>query len=351
LSAVRLLPYTVLGLVAGVLIDRWDRKRVMFVADLGAALTVAFIPLLIAINWLPFALLALLVFLEGSLGLFHGLASSASLPQVVERERVGDASAWQQVAMSAAFVLGPALYGLLTGLGGISAPFALDAVSFLFGALSVLFIRRSFQQVRVEKQKAIVPAVVEGMQWLWQQRVVRFLAVLVGGLNFCTGGFTLLVLVIAQQLGANDVTVGLLFAAGGVGALVGAFLTGPLQRRFPFATLLTWATWAWTFTWLPFAWTPNIWVLALIMTVGFVIVPIHNTVQYSYRIARIPDELQGRVNSVYRLILFGSQALGAAATGLMLNAFGPVVTVLLLAVPQFALAFATQFNAHIQAER
>ncbi|NJO83874.1 MAG: MFS transporter [Blastochloris sp.] len=66
--------------------------------------------------------------------------------------------------------------------------------------------------------------------------------------------------------------------------------------------------------------------------------------RYSYRLAQIPDHLQGRVNSVFRLILFGSQAFGIALTGLLLQAVRPVTTVLLTFIPQLALAIAITCN-------
>lgn len=351
LSAAHMLPYLLFGLLAGALVDRWERRRVMLVCDLSSAVVVGAVPLLLWAGQISLPLLALIVFLEGSLALFYGLANSAALPRVVARSQLGDASAMREVTLSAAFVVGPALYGLITGLGGPGLPFAIDAASYLFGALALLLIRSSFRAQAVAPRRALSVEVREGVVWLWRHPVVRFLALLMGGLNFCVGGFTLLVLVIAGQLGAGDTAVGLIFAAGGAGALLGALLTGPLQRRFAFGPLLIWATWVWAITWLPFAWTPNIWALGLVTAAGFIIVPIHNSVQYSYRLAQIPDELQGRVNSVFRLVLLGSQALGAAATGLLLDTTGSVGTVLILAVPQLLLALAAHLSPTVRGAR
>lgn len=348
LSAARLLPHLLFGLIAGALIDRWDRRRVMLACDLSALLVVGAVPLLYAQGLLSLPLLTLLVVLEGCLALFYGLANAAALPRVVDRAQIGDAAALQQVTASAAFVLGPALYGLLAGAGGPAAPFVIDAASYLAGAASLLAIRRAFQGQREHAPRRLAQEVREGLAWLWRHRVVRLLALVMGGLNFCVGGFALLVLSIAQDLGASDLAVGLVFAAGGAGALLGALLAGPLQRRFRFGPLFIWATWLWVITWVPFAWTPSIWALGLVTALGFVVVPIHTTVQYSYRIAQIPDDLQGRVNAVFRLILFGSQALGAAATGLLLDAAGPAGAVLILTVPQLLLAVAAHASRTIR---
>ena len=72
------------------------------------------------------------------------------------------------------------------------------------------------------------------------------------------------------------------------------------------------------------------------------------TVQYSYRLAQIPDKLQGRVNSVFRLIAFGSQPIGIALTGLLIQAIGPILTVVVLFIPQFVLSIAATFNSELR---
>jgi hypothetical protein len=96
-------------------------------------------------------------------------------------------------------------------------------------------------------------------------------------------------------------------------------------------------------TWLPFAFVSSPPGLGVAVAAAFIIVPIHTSVQYGYRLASIPDKLQGRVNSVYRVILFGCHSIGLLLTGILLQAIGPVLTVLVLFVPQLLLAVATTF--------
>ena len=91
-------------------------------------------------------------------------------------------------------------------------------------------------------------------------------------------------------------------------------------------------------TWLLYAFAPNPLVLGIVNTVSFIVVPVYMVVQFSCRLSLIPDTMQGRVNAVFRLISTGSQPLGIALTGFLLQAFGPVYTVLLLFAPQLLLA-------------
>lgn len=100
-------------------------------------------------------------------------------------------------------------------------------------------------------------------------------------------------------------------------------------------------------TWLLFAIAPNPFVLGLVTALSFIIVPIYTVVQFSYRLAQIPDKLQGRVNSVFRLIAVGSQPIGMAITGLLIQAIGPILTVIVLFIPQFLLAIAATMNKQL----
>ena len=80
------------------------------------------------------------------------------------------------------------------------------------------------------------------------------------------------------------------------------------------------------------------------MAAAFIVVPIHASGQYGYRLASIPDRLQGRVNSIYRVVLFGCQSIGLLLTGVLLQVVGPILSVLLLFVPQFILSLAATFH-------
>ena len=167
----------------------------------------------------------------------------------------------------------------------------------------------------------------EGLRWLWHHPVLRFVALLTGGITAPVVGYALIIIVLAQSQHASPFTIGLIFACSGIGSIGGALAAAPLQKRFSFGTLMIVSTWIWALTWLFFAIAPNAFVLGLVTALSFIIVPIYTVVQFSYRLAQIPDKLQGRVNSVFRLIAFGSQPIGMAVTGLLIQAIGPILTV------------------------
>lgn len=337
IAAIRTLPYILFGLPAGALIDRWKRKRVMILCDAGRALALGSIPVAFALGYLTAWHLYIVSFIEGTLFIFFGLAEAAALPRVVSQEQLSAATAQNEFVYSVSGLLGPSFSGVLYSLGN-AMPFLADAVSYIASVISLLFIKTEFQEERSAAPRKLWREIVEGIHWLWHHTIIRFLAVLVGGINFCSAGYVLIVLVLAQEQHASKLVTGLIFAGGGIGSIAGAFIVGPLARRFSVGRLMITASWLWVLTWLPFAFAPNPLVLGVVVAAAFIVVPIHASVQYGYRLASIPDSLQGRVNSTYRLILFGSQSVGLLLTGVLLQAFGPVLTVLVLFVPQFILA-------------
>jgi hypothetical protein len=139
-----------------------------------------------------------------------------------------------------------------------------------------------------------------------------------------------------------------MFAIGGLGGLAGALIAPAIRRRFSYTQVIVAVAWLWALLWPLQALAPNPLILGLVIASLFTVSPIYDVVQFSYRLSLIPDELQGRVNSVFRLGAFGAQPLGLALTGWLLQTHGPITTILVLTVPQLALAIATTLNKHVR---
>ncbi|GHO72534.1 MFS transporter [Ktedonobacter sp. SOSP1-85] len=342
------LPFALLCLPAGALIDRWDRKRVMLICDTGRALALGSIPVALWLGRLGLLQLCLVALIEGTLMTFFSVAEIACLPHVVPKAQITAASAQNQAINSTSWTLGPFLGGFLYGMGH-AVPFLTDAISYVCSVLSIFLMRARFQEERTEEPRKIWHEIGEGLLWLWREHVLRFLALLTLVLVFSTIGFTLILIVLAQNLHATPLAIGMLFASGGVGSIVGAVLSSPLQKRFTFGQLTIGSAWVWAVSWLALAVAPNLWVLGVANGVSFIVVPIFYSVQLSYRMIAIPDHLQGRVQSVFRLLSLGSQPLGLALTGLLIQWIGPGQTVVLLFVPQALIALFTTLNRRLRA--
>ncbi len=343
IGAMRALPYALLILPAGALVDRWNRKRVMILCDIGRAIALGSIPVALILGHLTIAQLYIVSLVEGTLFTFFSLAETACLPQVVSKEQLPTAAAQGMVIDSVSELIGPSIGGVLYSIGR-AIPFLTDAISYGASVVSLFLIKVQFQEERDLAPLHLLADIKEGLSWLWKQPLLRFLALLTGGMIAPVIGYSLILIVIAQSQHASAFTIGVIFACGGIGSILGAFLVPLLQKRFSFGQLMIGSTWIWALTWLLFAFAPNPLVLGIVTALSFIIVPIFLSVQFGYRLALIPDHLQGRVNSVFRLIAYGSEPIGIAVTGILLQAFGPVSTVLVLFVPQFILSIAATFN-------
>lgn len=348
LGAANGLPYAFLCLPAGAYIDRWNRKRVMILCDAGRALALGSIPLASALGVLSLAQLYGVAVIEGTLYTFFSLADTAALPQVVAKEQLPAATAQSQITYSLSDLLGPTLAGALFSVGRV-LPFLVDAISYVVSVISLLFIKTQFQEERAEReQRRLWGEIKEGITWLWRNPLIRFICFLTSGLNLTTSGFTLIIIVLAQRYQATSFQIGVILAAGGIGGLLGAFAAPPIRRRVSFGQMLTGVLWVFTLLWPLLALAPNLLLLGGAVFANFLAIPAYDITQFSYRIALIPDALQGRVNSAFRLVSLGMRSVCLALTGVLLQWLGPVATVWVLFVPQVVLSLATMLNRHVQ---
>jgi predicted MFS family arabinose efflux permease len=342
------LPYVIFSLPAGALIDRWDRKRVMILCDVGRALTLSSIPLALAFNRLTIWQIYLASLIEGSLFVFFNIAEVASLPRVVATAQLPEATAQNEAAFATASILAPSIGTFLYQSFGRAFPFLADSFSYVVSVVSLFFIRSRFQLERAPTQRHLWVEIREGLSWLWQQPLIRYMAFLTGGSNFGSAASQLIVIVLAKNLGASAFQIGLVFSIGGLGGILGSLIGGRIQKRFAFGQVIIAATWVWALLFPLYAIAPNVFILGVITALLWLSSPIYNVVQFSYRMALIPDALQGRVNSTFRLIAFGFQPLGAALSGVMLERLGPVPAVIFFSIWYLGLALITSFNTHVK---
>ncbi len=347
ISASRTLPYLLLGLPAGALVDRWNRKRLMIVCDAGRALALGSIPLALALGRLTLAQLYIVALLEGVLNVFFNLAETAALTRVVTRDQIPAATTLNEVTLSTGSMLGPALGGLIFAIGQGFA-FLADAVSYAVSVVSVWFIRAELSASQAAGRNRLVDDIRAGVVWLWRHPLLRLLALITGGTVMIESGYMLVVIILAERMGASSAVTGLVLGAGGVGSVVGAVLSGPAMRRLTFGQIAMGVHWIWALLLPLYALAPNPLALAAITAAAYGITPIFFVAQYSYRLSNIPDELQGRVNGVFRLLQFGGQPLGLALAGLLSQVIGPVRTVLVFAALLALLALATTLSRELR---
>jgi len=350
-AALGSVPYLIFCLPAGALIDRWDRKRVMIVCDVGRALTVITVPIALWFDVLTLWQLYIAAFVEGSLFVFFNIAEVAALPRVVPVAQLPQAAAQNEAAFGAAHIVGPSLGTLLYQTLGRAAPFIADAASFLVSSLCLVFIKTEFRLAKPSPVGDLRAEILEGLGWLWRQPLIRYMAFLTGSLNLVNAGTMLILIVLAKQLGASEIEIGLIFSIGGIGGIVGSLIGGQIQKRFSFGQVIVFVTWVNAALFPLYALVPTYLLLGVVAALMYVLTPIYNVVQFSYRLALIPDALQGRVNSTFRLLAFGFMPVGAALSGFLLEQIGAVPTVILFTLWYTLLAILTTFNRHVREAR
>ncbi len=343
-------PYLLLSLPVGALVDRWDRKRVMIVSDVIRAFAFAIIPIAAFTGTLTIWHVYAVALAEGTFFVFFNIAEVAALPRVVRPDQLPEATSQNMATFAAAGMAGPGLGGFLYQSVGKAFPFLLDAVSYAISAVSLLFVRTNFQVERAADapRRHLWREIKQGMGWLWGNALLRFMAFITGGINFVLVGGTLIVIVVAKNLHIDEAGICLIFSVGAVGGIVGAALAGTIQRRFGYGQVTLTTMWLLALAFPLIGIAPHAALLVFAWALVSLSVPVFSVVQLSYRLPLIPDELQGRVNSSYRFLGWGTQPLGSLLTGFLLENTGPVVTIVIFGAILLVMAVATTLNREVR---
>jgi predicted MFS family arabinose efflux permease len=256
-----------------------------------------------------------------------------------------------QAGFTSANLAGPPIGTFLFQNVSRAFPFVLDAISYAVSAITLLFIKTTFQGERPKEEHRILVEIKEGLSWLWHQPLIRLMTLPAAGINFINAATSLILIVRSKELGASDVEIGFLLSIGALGGVLGAVLGGQVQKRFTFGQVIIAIGWIKAVLYFLFLAAPNFIVLGVIMGLSWMTSPIFNVVQFSYRLALIPDKLQGRVNSLFRLLAFGFNPVGAALSGILLDSTGTTNTIVAFGSVTVLLALATTINSHMRNAR
>lgn len=328
-GALQQVPLLLFSLPAGALVDRWERKRIMLVCTLGLLLCLASIAVAAAAGGLTLAHMYIVAFAIGSFAAFYRPARLGALTRLATREQMPTVVADNEGVYSAASLLAPSIAGVLFSIGRF-LPFVADSVSYLILLGLLLRIRAPLQSERQPTHTNLLHEIREGIRWLWSHALLRWLSLLAGYMELLLSGSVLIVLVIAQQHGISSALVGLILGIGGLGNLAGAILSTQIQRRLDFTRALRVALLGYLVIWPLYAVARSPLILGAVM-VGYSLIDSLAVVPIiTYRLTATPDQLQGRVNSIYSLIPYGMVALGQALIGVSLQQLGVLPTVGLL---------------------
>jgi len=355
------LPVLLLILPGGALVDRWDRRTVMWTVDIFRCIVVAALAAAVLAGWASVPLLAGAGFLLGAGETLFNTAAQAIVPAIVSRDpqRLDRANGrLQGAAIVGQQFIGPPTGGFLFSLAA-SLPFWINALSFaassaLLAAIPGRF-RHQGQANNATTTTTLRTEIIEGLRWLLAHRLLRTIAIMVGVTNLLAGAWlAIFVLFAKDELHVTDAGYGLLLAGFAVGGTLGSVLAARLSQRFGTARVLLAEVVLEGATTVALGLVSNAWLAgALLVVLGFQVI-VWNVVSASLRQSLLPDQLIGRVISAYRLISMGTGPLGAILGGVlgrMLGLRAPFLLTGLILVPMAFLALPVVNTRTVQAAR
>ncbi|GAA1212685.1 MFS transporter [Prauserella alba] len=351
------LPWLLLALPVGALVDRLDRRHVMLGANLvRAALAVALIGLLssdVSAIWVLYAI----AFGVGAAEVYYEIAAQSIVPRLVHHDVLARANGRLfGVQLTADEFIGPPLAGLLVATGAMAAVAAPGAL-WALGVAVLLLVRGRFRvdspaapqgtarqpatgrMVRMGRRPAgLRRDIAEGVRFLWRQPLLLRFTAMNGLFNLATSAvFAVFVLQALGPMGLSEAAYGVLLSVIAAGSLVGSGLAERVERTLG-RTRTLWTSYAAAVPTVAVpALTTNAYVIGAAFFVGGAGILVSNVVTVSLRQRITPDRLLGRVISAHRLVAWGTKPLGAALGGIIGELLGvrivfAVMTVVALAM-------------------
>jgi MFS family permease len=320
LSTMEFLPFVLVGLPAGVWVDRLRRRPVLIAADLGRALALASVPLAHLLGVLSMAQLYAVAFVTGALTVFFDVAYQSYLPRLVRPDQLVEGNAKLEISSSGASIAGPGLAGLL--IQAFTAPLAVlvDAISFVASAGFIGRIRRPEPPPPPASDgPGMRREIAEGLRYVLGHRLLRWIAASTGTFNlFSSMTQAILILYLVRRLGMSAGLIGLVMTVGNAGWLIGATGSGRLSGRIGVGAAVLVGTVVGSAGALLVPLAPASGPVPLLIAAMCLLsfgTTVYNIGQLSVRQAITPERLHGRMNATMRFMVWGTMPIGSALGG------------------------------------
>jgi len=325
---VRVVPIVVFSLIAGVVADAHDRRRLMLVTQTGMAVAAALL------SWVAFAgvravwPIYALAAVGAAFGTFDNPARQALIPTLVPVEHLPNAISLNAIMFQTASVVGPAAGGVLIGGLGIGWAYAFNAVSFLCVIAAVLLMRDVSGNPEGSAGRISLAAAIEGLRFVFKTPLIRSTMLLDFFATFFASATALLPIFAQDILHVGARGYGVLSAAPSVGAILASLamvrLVDRIERR---GSVLLWAIAFYGLATVVFGFS-RLFVLSFVcLAITGAADTVSMVIRNLVRQLVTPDYIRGRMTSVNMIFFMGGPQLGELEAGLVANAWGPVVSV------------------------
>lgn len=318
-GALQTLPDLFIGMVAGALADRHDRRKMMFIADVGRAVLTAAIPLSVFLGGPTMVVIFIVAAPMSVLRSLFLAAYTASVPAVVGRSQISRANSYFEAIYSVGYIIGPAIAGLLASTIGPGPTLAIDAVSFALSGFALILVRGDLRAPVDRPRTRLVTEIREGIDFILGHALLRSMILFWGIVSISAAPLvTALAVHVTRDLGLEASVLGLVLTAYGVGTVAGALIAARSPNRPVALTLLggTLVTGAMLLLMASTAQVPILFVAAAVSGVAQSMVLV---TYLTTRTAHSPDALLGRIGGTARTISLGLQPIGLLAGGVLID--------------------------------
>jgi MFS family permease len=332
LAALEKVPFLLVGLFAGVWVDRLRYRSVLVTADFGRALLLGSVPVAAALGVLSMGHLMLVALLAGVLTVFFDVAYQSVLPELVHRSQLADGNSKLEASKSIAEMAGPMLGSALLQIA--AAPFAIgiDALSFVFSGVFLRSIRASSPPAPHAARAGMLTEVGVGIRLVLRHPVLRPIAACSATMNlFFQMLSAVYILYVTTELQLPPALIGVVFGLGSLAALAGAVVASRLGKRIGIGRTLMLSTIVSGLAGLSISVVqPGELTLAALVGAQCLLmlgVPVYNINQLTLRQSITPAAVRGRVNATNRCLVWGTMPVGSLLGGLLGEAIGLQTTI------------------------
>ncbi len=317
-GTVGLLAQLALGLPGGALADRFDRRLTMIACDTLRAAVLGLLVALVLLHLATWPVVLVVSVVDGAASVLFDPSAMAALPAIVADEQLEKAWAATEARTYGASLAGPAIGGLLFGLGR-AVPFLGDAISYLISAGSVSRIRGRFRPDRTGQRMALWREAAAGVRLVGRNQLLRAVVIQAPLINFAFTGVIFTITLALRQHGTSPGVIGLAQAGIAAGGLLGALAAPRMQGRLPLSQLVIMLTVVATALFALSALLLPSPLVALPVAITLLLAPTANAALFAAMLRTTPEDMRGRVNNTVILAATGLAALAPLTAGLLVQ--------------------------------
>ncbi|HCY7054306.1 TPA: MFS transporter [Staphylococcus aureus] len=322
-SALSFIPYAILGLPAGALIDRLNKKTIMKCADIIRLISYLSIPVLSFYNMLSIFQIYVVAIISGIGLVFHSISEVSIIPSIVKEEDLASANSYIYATQNVSEFLGPIIGGLLYTYMGYSILIFIDSMTFLLSFFSLILIKIEtksiFNQEKLSGKKFLSDVKV-GFDYLLSNSTIRVMAVVVSLSNLIISPYYIyIVMFVKEDMNQSSQALGLVLGISSLGALIGSLSASFLLKLFNFGKLIVIILFLDTIFRLMLPFSTYIFILIPLLGLTYMTQSILNIAIITLRQKKCSEHMLGRVNSVFKTMVFAFRAIGLFLGGILLE--------------------------------